>query len=95
MENITLSDIGTWVAVISGIIFGYKKLKNEFLNDTNNKMQEQSKKIEEQSKQLEEVKKDCKMQMKIMYCLLEHAVTGNHTNDMKKLLQEVKDYIID
>lgn len=47
------------------------------------------------AKRLDKIETDNKLTLKVLYSLLQHEVTGDHTTDMEKLYREMSDYIID
>ena len=88
IESITLSEIGALVAFVwalgKGLDWIYGKLKKP-AEDVEDKI----------GKRLDKIEADNKMTLKVVYSLLQHEVTGDHTNDMEKLYGEISTYIIE
>lgn len=86
--NITIEQVGLLVAFVVALgkgidaIIGWFKKPAE---DVDTKI----------SKRLDNMENDQKMMMKMLYYLLQHEVTGNHTTDMEALFREASNYIIE
>lgn len=88
IENVTIGQVGMFVAFIVALVKGVDVIFAWFkkpADDVADKI----------GKRLDKIEADNKMTLKVVYSLLQHEVTGDHTNDMDKLYTEVSNYIID
>ena len=88
IENVTRGQVGVLVAFIVALVKGVDVIFAWFkkpADDVEDKI----------GKRLDKIEADNKMTLKVVYSLLQHEVTGDHTNDMDKLYAEVSNYIID
>ena len=88
IENVTIGQVGVLVAFIVALVKGIDAIANWFKKPAENVEQ----KI---SNRLDQMEKDNKMMLKVLYSLLQHEVTGDHSNDMESLYREVSNYILE
>jgi len=88
IENVTIGQVGVLVAFIVALVKGVDVIFAWFkkpAEDVEGKI----------TKRLDKIEADNKMTMKMLYYLLQHEVTGNHTTDMEALFREASNYIIE
>lgn len=102
--NVTLLlEIATGIGIVGGACVWVKKLLEPFtqpLKDIEKKQKKQEKdigdledRIETLEKELKEIQEATFLCLKTVDSLLEHALTGNHTDEMSEVKKEVKEYI--
>lgn len=81
MDNITLGQIATGLALLVAIFGGFKYL-NTMLTDT---IEKQLKPVKEG---FENAQKDLSMLKEVTYIMLSHMSTNNNTKEMQKVLDK-------
>ena len=86
IESVTLGQIGIFVAFIVGLLKGidfiwdaYKKPTNDLENQIN--------------KKLDNLQEDINITLQAVGALVQHEITGNHTNDMEQLSKKLFEHL--
>lgn len=88
IETVTIGQVAVFIAFIVALVKGIDAVLGWFkkpAEDVETKI----------GKRLDKMENDNKMMLKVLYSLLQHEVTGDHTTDMEILYKEVSNYIID
>lgn len=102
--NVTLLlEIATGIGIVGGACVWVKKLLEPFTQPLKDIEKKQRKletsqddledRIESLEKEMEDISKATFLLLKTCDSLLEHALTGNHTEEMNEVKKEVKEYI--
>lgn len=102
--NVTLLlEIATGIGIVGGACVWVKKLLEPFtqpLRDIEKKQKrlesdydDMEDRITKLEKEVEDISKATFLCLKTCDSLLEHALTGNHTEEMKDVKEEVREYI--
>ena len=107
MEDITIGQILGWIGLIVGayelikktlgiLDSPFEKLREEEKKDMK-KMNEIIAELQENKadkKDVEALEKQMNLTLKIQLSLLEHAITGNHINNLEELKKEAQEFLI-
>lgn len=86
MGQITLEQIVTGLALVFAVYEGITKSLAVYKKPT----LELEKRLDEK---LDKIQQDLNLSLKAIHSLVEHEVTGNHINNMEKLLSELREHL--
>ena len=86
IEGVTLGQVGIFVAFIVGLIKGIDFILDIYRKPTDN--------LESQiNKKLDNLQEDINITLQAVGALVQHEVTGNHTNDMEVLYKKLFEHL--
>lgn len=94
MENITLGQIASALAVIAAIGGGFSYLNNRLTEAINKAVEPIQKKLEQAEKKLLDIEKKQNGIEEIVYISLSHMATNNNTKEMQAVLDKYVKNII-
>jgi len=93
LENITLGEIVSIMA-ITGALLTYVKNAIKPIKDFSDRVDKIEKHQDNDNKRLEKIEQDNRQILKALKVLIAHNITGNNTGEMKRISDELDDYLI-
>lgn len=101
VDGITVGQLVTFIMACSALYLAIKNLTKPFVdfskkvNDLEQRVTSLEKTKAQDYDRLSSYDKDIHLMLKVCYNLLEHEVTGNHTQDMTNTLNELRTYMLE
>lgn len=93
----------TILAIVGGILVimnfvdkikAWKKPEQDRIKAVNERLTNHESELKDLNRRLESLEKDCNMLLQTQLAVLEHMITGNSVENLKKTNKRVQDYIV-